>query len=531
MDPSIQHAGGACLDGARWGPASTCRTFDFTPAFENIILTILPHGVLLVLLFAFRFERVAHKPQLNTRLTPRDFLGVTQATFAALLLVLSIVVLACACAELGPIQLLALGGSRLLRAAQALEFVGTSVLLPAVLIERKRTRGGSFVLPIFFLATILFDGARLRTYCQLPDDVHIRSTAYFGAFAAMLGVRTILFLLSTNLTQQEQEASFVNRLGFFWLMPLIFSGMRSALTIDRLPPLAPRYETRMLGQTLRAAYPYSAMAQGEIPKSGLFMGLIRAFTFNLTTPILSKVVATAATLSQPYLIQDTIIFIGSYAGIPGVEPQPASKGWSLAGAFALVYTVEAVASSQYLFATKQNQVVISGALLEALYDKSVRLELSTATSLGSAKAVNLMSQDVQRIMKLIDPVHEIWSAIATVVVALYITWHALRTVFVVVVFLAFVILFGGPLAALPMLPAQAAWSNATDRRVRLTTSVFNSIKAIKMSALEDFFLRKLLVLRKSELGAFRKFSGFITVVSYFSQFAKCTERQPNSFVV
>lgn len=521
------HVGGTCLDGSRWGPASTCRVFDFTPAFENTILTILPSAVLLLLLLCFRLPRVAHKPRLPNRLGPRDPLGIAQAACAAGLLVLTIAALACACAELDSIQLLAGGGSTLLLAAQALEFLASVGVFLSVLAERSHTAGGSFVLPLYLLSTILFDGARLRTYCQLPNEVGLRSTAYFGIFAAMLGLRTLLFfLLSTNLARVEQDASFVNRLGFFWLMPLIFGGMRRTLTIDSLPALGPRYQTRHLGEMFKAAYPYSAMAQGKIPKRGLFGGVLRAFYYNLTTPIIPKIVATAVTLAQPYLIQDTIVYIGSYAGIPGFPPQPASKGWSLAGAYALVYTVQALASSQYLFATKQNQVVISGALLEALYDKAVRIELSTATELGSAKAVNLMSQDVQRIMRLIDPVHEIWSAIATVAVAIYICWDALHTVFVVVLFMAFLILFLGPACAIPMGPAQAAWSGATDRRVRLTTSAFSSIKAIKMSALEPFFVRKILALRKTELQNFRKFSTHLTAVRS-SCFASSTHDSPS----
>lgn len=503
-----------CLDGARWGPASQCRSLDLTPVFENTVLAVLPCAVLLVLVAAVRLPRAALKHATPSRLTRSDALGAAQLAASALALIASVILLGCAARDLSPVQRgRAMGGSSLI-AAQAMQVAGSVALVAAIAIERRRTLGGIVLVPFFLLCTILFDGARLRTYTALPVELGIKNTAFYAVFIVQLAVHTVLFgLISINLTRSEPEAAFVDRLGFLWLSPLLFKGSRKLLTMENIPPLGARFQPRTLGLRLRQVYRYGDMSRGKIPRQNLFIGgLLRGFLYNLVTPIVPKLVVTAITLCQPYLIRDTITFIESYAGTPGAVPQPANKGWSLAGAYALVYTVKALASAQYLYATKQNEVVLSGAVLEAVYDKATRLDLTAASELGSAQAVNMMSQDLERIQKLIDPIHEVWSGLAIIGVSLYILWDAARLLFLAVfgfLLLSFVL---APFAAAPMEDAQDKWSEASDHRIKVTTSVFSSIRAVKMSGLEPFFRRKLLTLRNVELDRFRIFGLRLTQV-------------------
>jgi ATP-binding cassette, subfamily C (CFTR/MRP), member 1 len=86
----------------------------------------------------------------------------------------------------------------------------------------------------------------------------------------------------------------------------------------------------------------------------------------------------------------------------------------------------------YFFAVSQNGATLRGALIESLYVKSLKIHISGTASLGPAGAVNLMAADTERIIKALDPIHELWSGMILIAVGLYILYTRLKLIFLAV---------------------------------------------------------------------------------------------------
>ncbi|KAK0563425.1 hypothetical protein OC861_004794 [Tilletia horrida] len=542
-----------CTDGTAFGPGSRCRQFDFTTSFENTILVILPNLLFIAIFLVFRGPQLLHKHPVrpvtsvslgsSTRLklptTPYidghsqhatrpvspeklpsriDWLGVVRVTlaFTHLAIASALVGLVHRATYRSASASASLGGWTFVT-AQAIALVGACALLGAVWIERMRTRGGSFLIPLFILSSILFDGARLRTFnmIEISEDLPLRSSSFFALFAASIGIKVLLLASESVNTDAgesaEGRATWFNRLGFFWLFPLMLTGVRKGLTVEDLPNLQPTYATDRLTQRLTAAWDASAESaakQAGKPTRSLLLAIVRTFPFVAFGPVIAKIALTAVTLAQPYLISDVITFVDSWApsAESGGAPLPEAWGWSLAGAFALVFTVNAVGQGMYYWITTQNGVTLRGIIVGQLYTKSLRLHLAEAGTVGSSGAVTLMSADVERIVSAIDAVHSFWSGVITIAIGLYILYSQIGLVFLLPLFVTMLVLFFSPLFGKSLGALQKLWSEAIDRRLAVTSSMINGMKAVKMSGFEDFFERKLVELRGCEMDRCRKYS-------------------------
>ncbi|KAK0528278.1 hypothetical protein OC834_000770 [Tilletia horrida] len=561
-----------CTDGVAFGPGSTCRLFDFTTLFENVILSILPSAVFLFLFLVARLPRLLKKapvrgkgavlPTATTRLNEKsassngsptlaaassegtvspepdlhkaqeqldvqlptrklDPLGMTRIALAVLLVLSALTKLILSQTEAKKTQLLqdALGDWSF-TAAQALELVCSCVLLFAVALERQRTRGGHFLVPLFLLCSIFFEGARVRTFNTFPASLNFGSTATFGLFCVSLALR-VLLLITESINDHdaadttEGRATFMNRIGFFWLLPILSKGYKKPLTIQDLPEVNDRFEARYLGNKLRKVWDYTAQSNGQLPKTSLVLAVARAYPSVVFAPIIPRLAVTAATLAQPWLIQDTIAFIESYTGRnePGAPPPlPAAQGWALAGAFALTYTVFATATAVYFWIVSQNGATLRGGIMQCLYDKSLRQHLGISTELGPGGAVNLMAADVERIIKSLDPIHELWSGLILVGIGIYMLYLKLKLVFLAPLIATLIFLFGTPYIGRTLGAKQKAWSGKIDERLAITSSFIGGIKAVKMGGLEKFFARKAIEARAAEIKMLRKYMSTLATV-------------------
>ncbi|KAE8233345.1 hypothetical protein CF326_g1617 [Tilletia indica] len=552
-----------CVDGTSFGPSSECRGFDFSTLFENTLLVLVPNLLFIGLFLIIRLPHLLRKTRIRPPVQPSnpkqralatlglpwttyvpsspgdfrildrpidantlpirsDWLGLARILFALVGVILAAVLLGLGQTELAkdPDTYAALGGWSFTM-AQSLQLIGAITLAVAVWAERLYTRGGSFLVPFFILSSILFDGARLRTLNMIDIPIgngpfvqhSLRITSFFRVLAASLGIKVILLVTESVNTDSgetdEARATWFNRLGFFWLFPLMSTGVRRALQMDDLPQLDSSYSTAHLSHYFTATWNFSEQAkrkkQGKRTESFL-RSIVKAFPYVAYGPILSKLVITAITLAQPYLISNVIRFVESWGlqSAGGPPAQPVALGWALAGAFALCYSVNALGQGVFYWIATQNGVTLRGLLIGQLYAKSLRIHMAETGTLGSAGAVNLMSADVERIISAVHPFHELWSGIVTIAIGLYILYTVIGALFVVPLVVTLLLLCGGSLG-INLGKWQKEWSERTEQRLAVTSSMVNNMKAVKMSGLEAFFQRKLTGLREAEMNSLSKY--------------------------
>lgn len=68
--------------------------------------------------------------------------------------------------------------------------------------------------------------------------------------------------------------------------------------------------------------------------------------------------------------------------------------------------------------------------MEALYRKSLVIKVETAREMGAAKASNLMSVDIDSIVRTVQAIHEVWTALVMTGLGLYIIYTQIGISFV-----------------------------------------------------------------------------------------------------
>lgn len=257
-----------CNDGVLT-PVSDCRYFDFTVTFSNVLFAILPSCLAFVLIAA-RLVRIRRKPDLPTA-SAQPRLSLLQSCaphsdpvslFGAFVYVTNAIL------SLALVGLLASPSSTPLRQAMGdrtgmtsvvLTFLTAILAIPLSVAERRKTRGGNMVLPLWLLFTLLFNACRIRTFNAIPT---IRHSSFFSVYILAFGFQALMLaaenakgILTVDVNStHESRASFFSRLLFIWVFPLLWSGFRKPLELADLDSLKPDFYGRHLAQSFIASW-------------------------------------------------------------------------------------------------------------------------------------------------------------------------------------------------------------------------------------------------------------------------------------
>ncbi|TKY87161.1 hypothetical protein EX895_003838 [Sporisorium graminicola] len=382
-----------CNDGV-FTPVSNCRFFDFTVTFSNAIFVILP-SCIAILLISARLIHIRNKPDVPTA-SAQPHLSLLRSCaphsdpislFGALVYVSNAVL------SLAAVAILASPSSHLLRdamgdrtgiASVVLFFLTSLLAIPLSVAERRKTRGGNMMLPLWLFSSLLFDACRIRTFNAIPA---IRHSSFFYVYviafacqAMMLTVENAKGIRSIDVNStHESRASFFSRLFFLWVFPMLWNGYRKPLEMGDLDALKPEFYGRSLAEKFIAswsgvptpstqassvpeqlaadtsvdlkhslsrssteAYPLQKLASQHaitsppspapamlyngrsFPKSnanrGLLWATLRAYPLAALLPVPWKLLLTASELAQPLLVPTTLAFVQSYSG--SVKGQP-----------------------------------------------------------------------------------------------------------------------------------------------------------------------------------------------------------------
>ncbi|KAK8847661.1 hypothetical protein IAR55_005520 [Kwoniella newhampshirensis] len=420
-----------CHNDFKLGPGANCRVLDFTVFFSNVFLVFVP--ALCLLFFAVaRLRTLARK-------------------------------------------------ERKLLAFSKLPFTGVAVAC-LVSIEHFRCNRPSQLAALYLLVTSLFIAQRLRTVALLslspiiPLGVTLSSTVFLFV-ALQFSARSSL--IDGYALPPSATAGLVARYFITWLLPLLYRGYRQPLGMDDLGAIDHSLYSMSTWNAFQPSWTnqHARYIEGKT-KQPLFWACLRAFPAQLAAPLLPSLIYSVASLGRPLIISHTITFVSSYSTD---RPQQLADGWGLVAAAALTYVVYALAIALAHVAIQRSSLALRGALMEALYRKSLVIRVETAREMGSAKAGNLMSVDVRAIVQNVEAVHQTWTALVVTGLGLYIIWSQIGLSFLAAVIGA-VVFF----AALPLL-----------------TRGIGDTRTLKLSAYETIVQSRAEAFRASEISALR----------------------------
>ena len=170
---------------------------------------------------------------------------------------------------------------------------------------------------------------------------------------------------------------------------------------------------------------------------------------------------------------------------------------------------------QYQHRTFRTITMARASLVSIIYNKIARLNIK---DLDPATSMTLMSADMERIVQGWQTMHEIWSNIIEVGLAIYLLERQLGVACVVPVAVSIVSLLGSMVAMNFIMSRQAMWLEAIERRISATSTMLASMKGIKMSGLKDTLLATMQKLRVEELEISKRFRKLIIWNMVFGMF-------------
>ncbi|KAK4170055.1 hypothetical protein QBC43DRAFT_329617 [Cladorrhinum sp. PSN259] len=507
--PAVSPSAAACarLDDSFGPHAGACRGgFDFTLLFEETILTILPLGLLLLVLPL----RVGYLWNRTKKVTPDSHLAAVKIS---------------AWIALGALQLTALilwstksaVRTRTSLTAALLGPLSTLALSLLSYVEHSRNVRPSSLLNTYLFATLLFDIAHARTlWLRATDDLTL-----VLAYVSVTAVATKAIVLVLEAVEKrrllrpeyrvygpEATASVYNRSFFWWLNPLFRLGFRRVLDVDDLFALDKHVQASYEHNRFRAAW--ATVAQRS--PYALLKTSFRVLKWPVLQTIPPRAALTALIFCQPFLINRAI----KLSEEP-ITNETTQHGYGLIGAYLLVYVGIAVAMGQYQHRTYRTIAMARAGLISMLYRKTGTLSLQ---NIDPASSMTLMSADMERIVHGWQTMHEIWSNAAEVGIAIYLLERQLGIACVVPVGLSILSLLGSLVAMNFIVSRQAMWLQAIERRISATSSMLNSMKGVKMCGLKDTLLNSIQKLRVDELRISKKFRKLIIwnmVFAYVTQ--------------
>lgn len=345
-------------------------------------------------------------------------------------------------------------------------------------LEHHRSLRSSILLNAYLLIITVFNAIRTRTTWlvhegQLCPILFTVSTAASAALVVLEAILKSHYLDSTYESTSPEEASGLYGLLFVsWVNPLLRLGNRKILDTNDLYPL----DFQLSADVQFGHFQKAWRGSRHSPKIKLVLTLLKAMSWSFLQPIPSRLAMVAFSFCQPFFIGRLIKFLESD------PPSNRNTGLGLVVASLLIYLGLALSSSTFSWLHFRAVSKARSALVTAIFQKTTELN---STHLDT-NILTLMSTDVERIIQGgLYPIHAIWANTIEVILASWLLYRQLGTAFIAPIMVVSASVVSTSLIAKSAGPAMSRWTQHTEARVRLTTAVVASMKALRVSGLAE----------------------------------------------
>ncbi|XP_010262193.1 PREDICTED: ABC transporter C family member 8-like [Nelumbo nucifera] len=287
------------------------------------------------------------------------------------------------------------------------------------------------------------------------------------------------------------QASFISRVTFSWVQPLLCLGYSKPLVIDDIPALVTEDESLLAYQSFSQAWNSLRRENSTNSHNLVIRTLIKVYFKEMILVGIYALLRTISVVVAPLLLFAFIRYSTH-------EAENLSKGICLVGCLVLVKLIESLSQRHYFFDARRYGMRMRSGLMVAVYQKQLKLSSLARKRHSTGEIVNYIAIDAYRMGEFPWWFHATWS-------------NSLQ------LFLSIGILFGiVGIGALPgLVPIficgvinipfakilqnlQHLFMVAQDERLRSTSEVLNNMKIIKLQSWEEKFKRLIESLRDIE---------------------------------
>ncbi|KAF7857097.1 uncharacterized protein EAF02_011330 [Botrytis sinoallii] len=421
--------------------------FDFTPLFEDVILSIVP-SVILLFLLPIRIWMLRGQP----RKVSSSFLHSNKLLFLGVFTIMQTAYLVMN-ATTSTLK------TRATIPAAALLLVDALGLFALSHIEHLHSVRPSALINVWLLLTLPFDMARARSLWL----VHANNPTA-AVFTSGLGVKIMVIIAEAvekrhilldryRNASPETTSGIYSRSFFWWLNTLMTTGFQRVIKNEDLYPIGEEMSSHYLYSRARSTWD----ASNQTGSYSLLWSTLKATRGAFALGIVPRLCTTGFKYAQPFLLERTV-------GFANDETQPDSIGWSLTGAFGLVFLGLAVFNGAYYHMAYRFNTAVRGTICEGFTN-----------------------------------IHELWAVPIELGIAMYLLYRQLGLPFLAPFSIALLCTAGILLMANWMGNAQKIWIRGIQTRIDITTSMLGSMKAVKMLGFTDSITTMVQSLRVKEV--------------------------------
>ncbi|KAK0390693.1 hypothetical protein NLU13_0196 [Sarocladium strictum] len=349
--------------------------------------------------------------------------------------------------------------------------VACTCLIPWLYIEQIRSLRPADTIVTFLIASSACDVATLQ--------FHLSGSAWVGIAVLSAGMLTLKLLLvviesrnkrmilqdAHSRLPPEQLAGVLSRTFFWWINPLLASGNRKILKNEDLPPIDYKLSSRRLRRQILRYWDRRNRPETTwtLPKV-----LAQSAPLDFLSPVIPRLALIFFRYAQPALIS---------LAIRALSHQTPVSGNTVIVAAIVVYLGLTIAKAVYQHRLNRLKIMINGAVVGLISHTSL---CQRSNIHNDGRAVTLISTDAQNIGDSASRFHEFWAQIVEVIVGMTMLGREVGWVAPVPLVIIFLCSRMSRYLALNLRSRQKAWTDATQKRIAVTTSMLSSVKGMKM---------------------------------------------------
>ncbi|KAJ2983292.1 hypothetical protein NQ176_g797 [Zarea fungicola] len=487
-----------------WAPI--LGIFDFPLAFEEVILQVLPTGLVIALLPFTMYQywkQPVYVPK-SSLLRAKTVASAALIAVEAISLVLRLVLTEFRASTAVP--------------ATSLELVAALTIGTIIYLEHRYAIRTSSLLTIYLALGLLIDTTKSRAFFLQTGF------AALGALAALSGCLRLVLLILEGKSRRDVQISiglrdspeadpsscFLNRLLFLFLTPMLAAGFSQKLQPDYLTKLGQDFSSHRMHQLLKK---HLKSSRREISRGSLMFACLEAWKYQILQILILRLVSSGFSFAQPFLIQRILEAVAPQMQEVQVQefdhPPLALSTFIIFAGAALSETIAVDLGNRFI-------TQVRGGLITSLFDKTQCLAEHEARK---SAVVTLMSTDIEAILSGLSQCIEIPITIAEIFLAIYFLSYFIGYSCIILLFPVLLTIATSYFLGKWIRPAFAEWNKCIDSRVAQTSKILSQLAPIKMFGLGPTISTFIQRLRVEEVEVSKKYRTLVSFSVFPVQFA------------
>ncbi|KAL8043325.1 hypothetical protein ABFX02_09G113300 [Erythranthe guttata] len=287
-------------------------------------------------------------------------------------------------------------------------------------------------------------------------------------------------------------ASFLSKLTFSWINPLLRLGNSRPLNLDDVSSLGSEDEAIVAYKKFTDEWKKLETEKGANGSTNLAFGVIaRVYWKNMALAGICVLIRTIAVVATP-------LFLYAFVNYSNLENKNPKRGFFLVGLLVFLKIFESLSNRHFYFYSRRIGMRMRSALMVAVYQKQLKLSSLGRRRHSTGEIVNYISVDAYRMGDFPMWFHVGWASVVQIFLAIAVL-SAVVGVGVLPGLVPLVVFgfFNVPFARL-LQKYQTEFMIVQDKRLRSLSEILNNMKIIKLQSWEENFKNTVESYRRSE---------------------------------